>query len=484
MQARQSPILVGLDIGTSGARALAFTPEGGCIAQGRAAFATDYAGADRAEQNPEDWWRAAMAALCAMSARLDAGARLVAGIGLTGQCPTFACFLPSGAAMGPGLLYQDNRASAETGLLIDRFGAAAIHRRSGQAPSPFYVLPKLLWLKRHQAGWPGAGAVVAQPRDLVGWRLTGRLATDPTHAACTLAYDLTAGAWASDWLRELGLEALIWPEILPSCSVLGYLTADAAALTGLCEGTPVIVGAADSICAAYGAQATGLGVLCEVAGTSTCLHLSVEQPVAAYAVNTYPHIEAGQWCSEVGLNTTGAALAWLSTLLKASPEEALEQAARAAPGSAGLLFLPHLSGGERDEPGRCGAFAGLHLGHSESHIARAILEGVGYALRQRVELLEASGCPVTRVVSCGGAARSALWAQIKADILGIPVSQVAPPDTTAWGAALIVARALKIAAESVELSYSYFFPERNRAEIYAAGYRRFCRLEELLIHDV
>ncbi|MFL5705115.1 MAG: FGGY-family carbohydrate kinase [Ktedonobacteraceae bacterium] len=483
MQERQSQILVGLDIGTSGVRALAFTLAGTCIAEGRAAFATNYGGAGRAEQNPDDWWRASLAVLRDISARLDADARQVAGIGLTGQCPTFACLLPSGVATGPGLLYQDNRASDETRFLIDQFGALNIHLRTGQAPSPFYILPKLLWLKEHQRDWPGAGVAVVQPRDLVGWRLTGRLATDPTHAACTLAYDLTTGAWDTNWLNALGLEALVWPEILPSCSIQGYLTAEAASLTGLSEGTPVIVGAADSICAAYGAQAIGAGVLCEVTGTSTCLHLTVEQPVPAYAVNTYPHIESGKWCAEVGLNTTGAALAWLSSLMKSSLEELLQQAASVEPGAAGLLFLPHLSGGERDEPGRCGAFVGLQLGHSPAHIARATLEGIAYALRQRVGLLEVSGCPVARVVSCGGASRSALWTRIKADILGIPVGPAVPVDTTAWGAALLVARTLEIPVASSSLSYSVFAPSPTNAEAYLACYERFCRLEALFMYQ-
>ncbi|MBO0796008.1 MAG: hypothetical protein J2P36_34380, partial [Ktedonobacteraceae bacterium] len=209
---------------------------------------------------------------------------------------------------GPGLLYQDNRAANETEHFIQRFGALNIHQRTGQTPSPFYVLPKLLWLKAQHSDWFRPGVAAVQPRDLVAWHLTGRLATEPTHAACTLAYDLMAGNWARDWLDELDLIQLSWPELLPSSSVQGLLTAEAAAATGLPVGTPVITGAADSLCAVYGAQAMAAGVLCEVTGTSTCLHLTVMQPVAAYTVNTYPHIEPGRWCAEVGLNTTGGQL--------------------------------------------------------------------------------------------------------------------------------------------------------------------------------
>ncbi|WP_165423105.1 xylulokinase [Ktedonosporobacter rubrisoli] len=478
MYRQQDEILIGLDIGTSGVKALAFTTAGQCLAQGRAAISTVYPTPGVAEQRPAEWWQASLTALYRLTEQLGRAARGVVGIGLTGQCPTFTCLRPAGKVTGPGLIYQDNRATTQADFLARHLGADAIHQRTGQAVSPFYILPKLLWLNEQQSNWLKAGSVVVQPRDLVGWYLTGRLATDPTHAACTLAYDLSANSWTLDWLSELGLAALSWPEIMPSCSVLGNLTAEAAVATGLPEKTPVIIGAADSICAAYGASATTVDALCEVTGTSTCLHLAVSRPISSHAVNIYPHIEPGIWFAEVGLNTTGCALAWLSALLKSTPEELLSAAETVEPGAAGLLFLPHLAGGERDEPGRCGAFIGLQLGHTTAHMTRALLEGIAYALRQRVTLLEAAGCNISHVISCGGASRSQLWAQIKADVLGKPVKLVEPFDTTAWGAALIAAQTLDIPVTSSPLMHTTFQPGDSR---YTPYYERFCHLENLLI---
>lgn len=476
---KASPLLLGVDIGTSGVRVQAFTLTGECIAEGRANFTTSHPAAGRAEQQPADWWRATVTALREITATLGTARQFIAGIGLTGQCPTFACLLPTGETAGPTLLYQDNRATAETEELINCFGAQTIHRRTGQSPSQFYVLPKLLWLKRQHI-WQDASATIVQPRDLIGWHLTGRCATDPTHAACTLAYDLLAGAWATDWLSELELDTLTWPEIIAPHSVLGTVTAEASAATGILSGTPIIIGAADSICAAYGAHATDEGVLCEVTGTSTCLHITIKQPSSVHAVNTYPHITPGMWCAELGLNTTGAALAWLTGILGKSYEDLLAEATSTAPGAEGLCFLPHLSGGERDQPGRQGAFVGLHLGHATGHIARALLEGVACALRQRVETLDAAGCAVTEVISCGGATRSPLWAQIKADILGLPVSLVSPADTTVWGAALIASQALNIQLRANPLTVVTHRPALINHEMYAANYSRFCQLETLL----
>src|SRR6185312_10111641 len=227
MQANLSPLLVGLDIGTSGVRAQVFAQSGECIAEGRATFATSYPGAGRAEQQPSDWWQATVTALREIASQLGSTIQSIAGIGLSGQCPTFTYLLPSGHTAGPGLLYQDNRAVAEADALIRLFGAAAIHQRTGQAPSPFYVLPKLLWYKQQAEDQLPVGAMLVQPRDLIGWHLTGRCATDPTHAACTLAYDLLAHTWATDWLAETGLATLRWPEILAPDEVLGYLSPEA-----------------------------------------------------------------------------------------------------------------------------------------------------------------------------------------------------------------------------------------------------------------
>lgn len=480
MQDKSLPLLVGLDIGTSGVRAVAFTPAGEIVAEGSTSLETSYPEAGAAEQRPQDWWYAAAHALHQLASRLRNSIHRVVGIGLTGQCPTLACLDPTSGPVGPGLLYQDNRAIAESEDLILRFGAQTIHRRTGQAPSPFFLLPKLLWLSRHRQTLSPTNMVIVQPRDLIGWHLTGRIATDPTHAACTLAYDLMAQTWTTDWLEQIDLPPVSWPEILPSCSILGYLTAAAARSTGFPTETPIVLGAADSICAAYGAQAIEPGVLCEVTGTSTCLHLTIEQPVAAYAVNTYPHILPGLWYAEVGLNTTGGALSWLASLLKSSPETLVREAEAIAPGAEGLFFVPHLSRGERDTVGRRGAFIGLQLGNSSAHLTRALLEGVAYALRQRVALLEDAGYAVSRIVSCGGNARSSLWTQIKADILDRTIGSISPVDTTTWGAALLVAHTLNVSLEASVQSSTEALPSSLCAEHYRIGYRQFCRLEEII----
>lgn len=471
-------LFVGLDIGTSGVRAVAYSMSGDIAAEGRAPLQADYPQPGRAEQSPSAWWSGSVEALSQLSRSLGENMRRIEAIGLTGQCPSFTLLQPSGHTVGNGLLYQDNRAAAETGRMIERFGLHAIHRRTGQAPSPFYIAPKLLWLSDNgRAADKLAGAAVVQPRDLAGWHLTGRLATDPTHAACTLLYDLEHRAWAEDWIRELGLSALTWPEILPPCTILGRLTSAAAAATGLRSGIPVVIGAADSLCAVYGAGIKIGDDLCDVSGTSTCLHLLVEKPVRTMSVNTYPYIDSAAFCAETGLNTTGAAIKWLSGLLRISLEDLLAEAARIEPGAEGLFFLPYLSGGERDDPDRKGAFAGLRLGHSGGHMMRAVLEGTAYALRQRMELFKESGEPVSRMTVCGGGARNALWNQIKADVTGLPLAAVHPHDTTALGAAMLAARATGPDMNNgSNLTCTAYSPRESNVDYYGSGYLKFREL--------
>lgn len=469
-------LIVGLDIGTSGVRAVAYSASGDAAAEGRARLKVDYPQSGRAEQSPDAWWTGSAEALRLMSLRLGEDVRRVACIGLTGHCPSFALLDRSGTTSGSGWLYQDNRALAESERIVRMFGKDAIHRRTGQAPSPFYVAPKLLWLYNH--GGPGngpmPGSAVVQPRDLAGWHMTGRLATDPTHAACTMLYDLERRAWAEDWIRELGFSSLTWPEIVPCCTVLGGLTAAASAAAGIRAGTPVVMGAADSLSAVYGAGVRQSDVLCDVTGTSTCLHVLVGKAAASLSINTYPYIDPGGFCAETGLNTTGAALQWLSALLKAPLEPLLAEAATIEPGSDGLVFLPHLSGGERDDPGRTGAFTGLHLGHSGGHLMRAVLEGTAYAIRERMELLQQSGIRVSRITVCGGGARSGLWNQIKADVTGLPLTATDPYDTTAFGAAMIAARATGVNMETAgALKYGLYSPRVRYADCYASGYLTF-----------
>ena len=441
---RWREVLVAIDVGTSGARAAAFDLDGRRRLEARAAYPTNVPRPGWAEQDPRRWRSASLASLDAVVRAIGPGRRIRA-IGLTGQCPTICLVDDRGAPVRPGLIYRDNRAVVEAAMLRDRFGPAAIHARTGHLPAAFHIAPKLLWVREHDpAAWARARTAL-QPRDVVAFTLTGELATDGTHAAATLVYDLRKAAWDDEMLDALGLAHDLFPPIRPSWEAAASVRPSMAARLGLPAGVPVVLGGADSQACALGAGVVGPGPISEMAGSSTCLNAAVPAPLRELLVTHYPHVVPGPFTTETGINTTGAAVAWLADLAYggrrgragAADYALLDSEAAAVPaGSDGVIALPVLADGERTDPTLRGSFAGLSLRHGRAVMARAILEGVAYQIRDQLGLLRMGGAPVEELRVSGGDARLATWNRIKADALGIPVTTVAG-DAAVTGVAML-----------------------------------------------
>jgi xylulokinase len=436
--------LVAIDVGTSGARATAFDLDGTRQLEMRRAYRTESPAPGWAEQDPRAWRSAALAALAGLVRGLGPRQR-VSAIGLTGQCPSVCLVNARAVPLGPGLIYRDNRATAEAAAIRDRFGDAAIHARTGHLPTAFHIAPKLLWLKAHEPETFARASRALQPRDLVAHALTGEMATDGTHAAATLVFDLRLGAWAGDLQEALGLRPELFPPVRPSWEALGGLAATPARQVGLPPGVPIILGGADSQACALGAGVVGPGPVSEMAGSSTCLNATVGEVLSIPQVSHYPHVIPGWLTTETGINTTGAAIAWLADLLYAPRGRSAgavdyarldREVARVAPGAGGVLALPTLADGERTDPDLRGAFTGLSLRHDRAVLARAMLEGVAFAIRDQLALLEAGGVRVTELRISGGDTRLATWNRIKADVIGVPVVTV-PGDAAVGGVAML-----------------------------------------------
>jgi len=437
-------ILVAIDVGTSGARACAFDLDGARQLEVRRAYRTESPAPGWAEQAPRAWRSAALAALAGLVRGLGPRRR-VSAIGLTGQCPSVCLVDARGAPLGPGLIYRDNRASAEAAAIRDRFGDVAIHARTGHLPTAFHIAPKLLWLKAHEPETFARASRALQPRDLVAHALTGEMATDGTHAAATLVFDLRRGAWAGDLQEVLGLRPELFPPVRPSWEALGGLAPTPARQAGLLPGVPIILGGADSQACALGAGVVRPGLVSEMAGSSTCLNATVREQLSIPQVSHYPHVIPGWLTTETGINTTGAAIAWMADLLYAPRGRSASaadyarldrEAARVPPGAGGVLALPTLADGERTDPDLRAAFTGLSLRHDRAVLARAMLEGVAFAIRDQLALLEAGGVRVTELRTSGGDTRLATWNRIKADVIGVPVVTV-PGDAAVGGVAML-----------------------------------------------
>lgn len=438
-------LAVAVDVGTTGVRAAAYGLDGTLIAEVRHRYRTYVPRPGWAEQDARDWSAGAMAVLRRLAAKL-AGKGEIRAIGLTGQCPTVVPVDQHGDPVGPAMLYRDNRAVAEAAKMRDTIGAADYHRRTGHVPEAFHVGAKVLWLKTHESDSYARTACFLQPRDVVLRRLTGVLATDETHANATLFYDLVERRWDDGLLAAFDVDPALFPVALPSWQVVGGLPAAVADDVALPAGTPVVIGAADSQCAAYGAGVTTPGIVSEMAGASSCLNSVVPDPLVDLRVTHYSYLAPDCYCTELGVNTTGAAIDWAvrrlgyadHAALAADAELHFRRAGRLDPIDAAPLFLPYLGDGERDDPSVRGAFLGLADRHDRGAMAFAVLEGVALGVMAVVQELADAGSPARELRVGGGGARLPLVGQLKAELLGIPVLHL-DLDPAGFGVAMLAA---------------------------------------------
>jgi xylulokinase len=483
-----SDLIVAIDVGTSGARAAAFDLEGHRLHEIRRAYPTSSPRPQWAEQSAAAWQSATFAALAGIARW--ARTRRVLAISLTGQCPSVAIIDRRGRPIGPGLTYLDNRAVAEADEIRRRFGDVAMHDRTGHLPAAFHIAPKLMWLRRHEPERWASATLALQPRDLVALALTGEAVTDGTHAAATLVHDLRRRCWDEELLEAFALPRSLFPRLARSDEVVGTLRPAVASRLGLPAATPVVLGGADSQACAFGVGVIHPGPVSEMAGSSTCLNAVTTTPVDVLDVTHYPHVVSDAFTTETGINTTGAAIRWVADRFysgrtgRAAPADYVRLDAEAlaiAPSADGVLFLPVLGGGERTDPSLRGALTGLSAQHGPAHIARAALEGVAYAIRYQLELLDQSGLPVTELRVSGGNVRLASWNRIKADVTGLIVRPI-PGDAAVTGVAMLAALGTGLYRDPAEAIDACVHPDRpiepnaDLAGVYEASYQAWREL--------
>ena len=422
--------LIAIDVGTSGARASAYDVSGAPLHEVRRPYSTALPAEGWAEQDAHRWQSAALSALGALTRSLGGRCR-VRAIAVTGQCPSVVPLDHRDRPLRPGIIYRDNRATAQAAWMRDRFGDRKLHHLTGHVPAAFHVAAKILWIRAHEPGVYAATRRFVQPTEYVALTLTGNATTDWSMAAATGLLDLRARRWATELLAELDLDPAMLPSVRASWSVTGEVRPPLARRLGLLANTPVVAGAGDSIACALGAGVTGSGPVSEMAGSSSCFNSVVAEPLADLDVTHYPSVVADHgYVTEVGINTTGEALDWLAKLFYAGPArqprradyERMQAAAAAVPaGAGGLLFAAVLGDGERDDPGLRGAATGLSLRHDREAWARAAMEGIAFGIRERLETLGRASTPATELRVSGKKAGLAVWNQIKADVTGLPV---------------------------------------------------------------
>jgi sugar (pentulose or hexulose) kinase len=437
--------LVSVDVGTSGARATAYDTAGALVLEVRRPYPTRTPRDGWAEQDAGRWRSSSLSALGALIGQL--GSRhAIHAIGLTGQCPSVVPVDGRGTPLRPGLIYRDNRAVAQAESLSDTFGREALHTLTGHVPAAFHVAAKILWIRSNEPDVFKAARLFLQPTELLALTLTGEPVTDWTMAAASALLNLRERRWAPELVEAVGLDMTQLPVPHASWTIVGELRPRLCRRFGLVRSIPIVAGAGDSIACAFGAGVMSPGPVSEMAGSSTCLNTIVSEPTTNLAVTHYPSaIGPDGYVTEVGINTAGEAIDWLASLTyagrsgrpRAADFDLLDrETAEVAPGAGGLLFVPVLGDGERDDPTLRGAAIGLSVRHDRTSIARAALEGVAFAIRAHVEALGEASTPATEMRVSGRPASLRTWNHIKADVLGIPVVRI-PGDATTSGVAML-----------------------------------------------
>jgi xylulokinase len=439
--------LLGLDIGTSGAKALLCDDRGGVLATATAEYPLHSPFPLWSEQDPADWWRGARQALREVVEATGVDARQIAGLGLTGQMHGAVFLDAQGAVIRPALLWNDQRTAAECAEITKRVGAARLIEIAGNPALTGFQAPKILWLRNHEPESYARLAQVLLPKDYIRLLLTGTRAADAADAAGTLLLDLRARDWSDEILRALDIPRDWLPQVYEGPEVTGALLPDVAKELGLPAGLPVIAGGGDNAAAAIGTGIVRAGVVSSSIGTSGVIFAHADQIALdpQGRLHTFCHSVPGQYHLMAVTLAAGGSFQWLRNTLRQvgapslSYDEMTALASGVAPGAEGLLFLPYLTG-ERTphlDPLARGAFVGLTTRHSAAHMIRAVMEGVVFSLRDGLTIMCELGLPLGEVRATGGGGRSPLWRQMQADIYGAPVATLAAEEGPAYGAALL-----------------------------------------------
>ena len=472
-------VLIGVDVGTGGARAVAVSAEGELVAEATAAYELLTPRPGWTEQRPEDWWEGTRSVLAEVARAV--GDREIAGLGLTGQMHGSVFLDGSDEVVRPALLWNDQRTARQCEAITARVGAERLVQAAGNPALTGFQAPKILWLAEEEPEHHARVASVLLPKDYVRLRLTGERATDASDASGTLLLDVRARDWSAEILDALAIPRAWLPRVCEGTEATGALRDEVAAELGLPRGLPVAAGGGDNAAAAVGVGVVAEGRLSSSVGTSGVVfaHRDAFTPDPSGRVHAFCHALPGAFHLMAVTLSAGGSLGWWRDAFGAgaSFEALVEEAAAVEPGAEGLLFLPYLTG-ERTphlDPAARGGFLGLTVRHGRAHLTRAVMEGVAFSLRDGLEVMRGLGTPDDDVRAVGGGARSALWLRLQADVFGRPIRRTAIDEGPAYGAALLGGVAAGVYADAAEAGERV----RLREEVVEPDPKRARRYDEL-----
>lgn len=431
-------MFIGLDLGTSGVRALLLRENGDVVASAESATPVSHLHPGWSEQDPADWITACSAALAELRQTNPGDIAKLRGISLSGQMHGATLIDANGDVLRPCMLWNDTR-SYEQAARLDAI--PAFREISGNIVFPGFTAPKVLWVADNEPDIFARIDKVLLPKDYLSYWLTGNVISDMSDSAGTAWMDVGARAWSETLLDLSSMRRDQMPDLMEGTSVAGILRSDLAADLGLPEGVTIIAGGGDNAVAACGVGALSEGDGFVSLGTSGVL-LAARDGFAASpesAVHTFCHAIPNTWYQMGVILAATDSLNWLSGIVGQTPAELTRELGETISDPGTLLFLPYLSG-ERtphNDSAIRGAFTGLDIATTRADMTRAVLEGVSFALRDNLEALKSTGANLTRVLAIGGGAQSRYWIELIATVLNLPVDL---PEQGEFGAALGAAR--------------------------------------------
>ena len=435
---------LGIDTSTTATKALLMDADGRVVGVGRATYGVDTPHPLWSEQDPDRWWDATVAAVHQVMAETGVHPSAVSGIGLTGQMHGMVLLGRDGRPLRPAILWNDQRTAAECDEIRELVGREHLIAVTGNDALTGFTAPKVLWVRNNEPDIFAEATHLLLPKDYVRYRLTDAFATDKAGASGTILFDLAARTWSQEIADRIGIPFSWLPATHEGPEVTGTLSTQAASMLGLESGVPVVAGGGDQAANAVGVGAVVPGVTAMSIGTSGVVFATTDRPSIERdaRLHAFCHALPGAWHLMGVMLSAAGSYQWFRDVV--APDRSFgeldEAASGAPPGAKGLLFLPYLTGERTPHPDPLarGAFIGLTVRHGLGDLARSVLEGVAFGLRDSIELVR-SASPVDEIRASGGGASSPLWLQIVADVAGVPVRTTATSEGAALGAAMLAA---------------------------------------------
>ena len=435
-------IFLGIDTSTTATKAILVDVDGAVLGIGTAEYGYETPRPGWSEQDPDLWWNGTVAAIREAIDRAHIDGASITAIGLTGQMHGLVALDAADRPVRPAILWNDQRTARQCDEIRTLVGRDRLVAITGNDALTGFTAPKILWIRDEEPDVYQRITTVLLPKDYVRLRLTGRHAVDRAGGSGTLLFDIAERDWSDEIIHALGLQRSWFPPTFEGTAVTGRVTEEAAALTGLAPGTPVVGGGGDQAANGVGTGAVEAGTVAVSLGTSGVVFAASDRPVIdpSARLHSFCHAVPGLWHQMGVMLSAAGSLRWFrDTCAPGVPfSELTAEAASIPAGSDGLLFLPYLTG-ERTphpDPEARGAFVGLTVRHTRPHLTRAVLEGVAFGLLDSLEIVREQNV-VHDIRIAGGGAASPVWLQILADVFGAPIRTVNVPESAAFGAALL-----------------------------------------------